>query len=709
MELTTNQLTSMLRQRATSKKKGSAEAKKQLTRYMPLLIMNELNFDVRCPKKHSKKNYVKNGGGRYYCKKCKKTFRPTSNTILEGYSFTSDEWKTIIEMVFDNVKLKRYKTKLKSKKFSYEKAHTLRIKVLSAIANVPQPKLSGIVQIDGTYFRESQKGSKDLESYVYKCKNRASRRNYHYASMCGILGEEFYCVISGVDSNGNTFAECTGVGQPSFEELETCLNNHLEDKPIFICSDKYEDYDAYCVKYNINHHVTPSTYQRQLKLAGYVRWGDRYRIDPITEEEQKMNEKIVKMLYNEGIGPHIVSDKKISYSDYISTLEKFGKEKFGLNKVNAFHSKVKGNYASVWKNVSSHYVKLYVALQVYKDNFVNKYGHECLDEDEDYDIVFKDIFNYYDKTKYQELQKDNCIAKPTYDRNKNNRAEKKTKEIRVNFKTSKGEFEGKELENTNIFNKRQCFRDMPIHRLRFLSSYFKLGTNYVNQIADTLAKRDDADKIIFREIYLSYYASDEELFEARGEGYLPRIEVSCGRPKKDLQTLWDFERYNAWRKKRKIILDCETTGLLDDEKSEIISLSIIDEDGKVLFDKRFKPVRKKKFTFASRINHLTWNDLKNENTFESYLREIQRIVDNTDMIVGYNLDKFDIEMLKRQGITIQKETFDVMTMWNKVHSRGYKKLEKLALHKGYKPESDFHTSLEDTKATLFLLKKLMPK
>ena len=39
-------------------------------------------------------------------------------------------------------------------------------KIINALAQTPMPKLSGIVQIDEIFFRESQKGSGHLESTI---------------------------------------------------------------------------------------------------------------------------------------------------------------------------------------------------------------------------------------------------------------------------------------------------------------------------------------------------------------------------------------------------------------------------------------------------------------------------------------------------------------------------------------------------------------
>lgn len=53
-----------------------------------------------------------------------------------------------------------------------------------------------------------------------------------------------------------------------------------------------------------------------------------------------------------------------------------------------------------------------------------------------------------------------------------------------------------------------------------------------------------------------------------------------------------------------ICLDCETTGL-DPTEDEILSLSIVDWDGNVLLDRRYKPERKTEWPDAQRVNGIS--------------------------------------------------------------------------------------------------------
>lgn len=53
--------------------------------------------------------------------------------------------------------------------YRYKNIKTLwlwRLKLIHSIATLPQPTLTGNIQIDETFIRESQKGSRKLTSYI---------------------------------------------------------------------------------------------------------------------------------------------------------------------------------------------------------------------------------------------------------------------------------------------------------------------------------------------------------------------------------------------------------------------------------------------------------------------------------------------------------------------------------------------------------------
>lgn len=173
----------------------------------------------------------------------------------------------------------------------------------------------------------------------------------------------------------------------------------------------------------------------------------------------------------------------------------------------------------------------------------------------------------------------------------------------------------------------------------------------------------------------------------------------------------DIQQILNTPKDKILFLDTETTGL-SDEKDEILSLSIIDGNGTILFDHLIKPQRRKRWPEASEIHGIKWKDVKNEKTLLDYEEELAPLFDGTHIIIGYNI-QFDLNMLYASGAIVKMSgLFDVMKEYSEVHGtwsewrseRKWMKLTQCARHYGYKFEA--HSSLEDTKATAFCFWKL---
>ena len=105
----------------------------------------------------------------------------------------------------------------------------------------------------------------------------------------------------------------------------------------------------------------------------------------------------------------------------------------------------------------------------------------------------------------------------------------------------------------------------------------------------------------------------------------------------------------------RVYLDTETTGLHPEEGDEILSLTIVDANGRLLFDERFKPKYKKEWPEAQAVNHISPDDVEHLTTIDAYMEQICRILDRiADEIVGYNV-AFDIGFLKAAGATINPD------------------------------------------------------
>lgn len=158
---------------------------------------------------------------------------------------------------------------------------------------------------------------------------------------------------------------------------------------------------------------------------------------------------------------------------------------------------------------------------------------------------------------------------------------------------------------------------------------------------------------------------------------------------------------------RRIVLDTETTGF-DPATDEILTLSIIDEAGAVLFDEMFKPARTSSWPGAQRVNRISPQMVAHCPGVERSVGRIQRIVDGAEAVIGYNVD-FDLRFLRAAGVSVERsKAIDTMRVYAKCaaerdpgcRGRRWRKLTEAAEAIGYRWEGGPHGSLADARATL---------
>lgn len=163
--------------------------------------------------------------------------------------------------------------------------------------------------------------------------------------------------------------------------------------------------------------------------------------------------------------------------------------------------------------------------------------------------------------------------------------------------------------------------------------------------------------------------------------------------------------YEMKQNDKVIALDTETTGFLPTD--EVLQLTVINGNGKVLFNQYFKPEHTKSWEKAMECNHITPEMVGDKKPIGDYKEQIESMLKGADRIVGYNTG-FDMRMLEQNGIEIPKEEkyIDLMIPYAKIKGErnqyGKPKWQKLitcAKDYGF-PDADWHNSLADTKATL---------
>lgn len=177
----------------------------------------------------------------------------------------------------------------------------------------------------------------------------------------------------------------------------------------------------------------------------------------------------------------------------------------------------------------------------------------------------------------------------------------------------------------------------------------------------------------------------------------------------------DKNTINPVKNEKVIALDTETTGFLADD--EVLQLSVLDGNGKTLFNEYFKPNHKTSWESAMQCNHITPEMVSDKKPITAYKEQIEGLLKQADRIVGYNTG-FDMTMLSQNGIDLpnEKKYVDLMVPFADVMGKkdmyGKPKMQKLvvcAAHYGFKQDDDWHNSMADTNATMFCYHKMVEK
>ena len=159
-----------------------------------------------------------------------------------------------------------------------------------------------------------------------------------------------------------------------------------------------------------------------------------------------------------------------------------------------------------------------------------------------------------------------------------------------------------------------------------------------------------------------------------------------------------------------IVLDTETTGL-NAAEDELLQVSIIDEEGNVLFDSYIRPTQHTEWAEAEHINHITPEMVADAPIIAEVMPEITDILKRYDKIVGYNV-RFDADFLKNNGAEFADNTnfVDSKKIFSLYFSADNKrcKLTEAADYFCYdwSEHKEAHNSLGDCFATLYVYKKL---
>ena len=439
------------------------------------------------------RNGNKNDISHFKCKMCGKQFTMFTGTIMEKTRYPWEVWVFILQSILNNLTTSKTTAMLKYD-YNYSSidkktVFLIKHKLLKAMSEVPMPKLTGVVQVDETHFRETQKGSRHLESMV-KHETRYPRRGYR-PSKLGCMGNEFVTVLCMVDATGHAVAEVTCLGRLKTTYVDEMLDKYL-DHPSYICSDANNVYKNYCRKRNIPLYIRPSDYMKVIKDNGVISRDDLNR--SLTPLEIENNDKIFKKLYKNKQADYIYNNEYLSYDEF-KTIKK--NNKLSLGKVNKFHGILKKKLVTIYQSVSSKYLNDYVGAMVYINNWQIDHNTEAATRADAEQMLLelmglkitcteKDLTHPKKKIKrasdsYMKVLRDNTVDMRKHTHNKY--------------------FKFDPEDNVVSFDVRNYLMNLPKYKLDELRKKYKIKASWCkNSVILTLVKQPDIHQAIYEQI-----------------------------------------------------------------------------------------------------------------------------------------------------------------------------------------------------------------
>lgn len=213
------------------------------------LIEKRFKNGLYCPRCGCVENIVKygfkNGHQRFRCKNCHRIFNEVTNSIFMCSKKSFDIWEKYIECMINEFNIRK---SAKICGISITTAFVWRHKILDALVEKHNNvKLSGVVEVDETFFPISYKGCRKMP--------RPARKRGG-TNVRGISKEQV-CVPCGIDRNGNVFGKVSNLGKISKDKLNKVFGDRISDRSI-ICSDGEKSYKGFVKGHGYKHIVIKS-------------------------------------------------------------------------------------------------------------------------------------------------------------------------------------------------------------------------------------------------------------------------------------------------------------------------------------------------------------------------------------------------------------------------------------------------------------------
>ena len=432
-----------------------------------------------------------NGAGiqRYLCQDCAKSFTRFTGTLLEKSRFPWDVWVEVLRMTLNDDSLADIKTVLEQDfgcaGINIKTVFAMRMKLIHAMASIEPPTLTGVIQMDESFVRESQKGHNlELISYV-KGIERVARYG-RKPSKLGTMGAEFATILTAIDSRGYCVCKVVALGRATPDAVIDLYEKHCIDAA-YLCSDANGIYNDACDLLDVPHYVRPSNYNTVLDHAGYL----SAESGKPPEERAAHNRALLERLYREGQIDYIAHREDLTYTEFDRLKQPY---RLSLARVNELHSEIKLTIEKKMTNVATKYLNAYMGFFAYRRNWRVEHGHSPANR-KDAEAILCGLLTRQVNLTRPELERVQLdLPKPSG--RSMQILKEKTETAR---KLTANRYFKYDEEDVPCFNKREILLDAPRSRLTEMAKAHKIkGHTKMTQwgLAAAIAKLPDVDAIV---------------------------------------------------------------------------------------------------------------------------------------------------------------------------------------------------------------------
>lgn len=214
------------------------------------LIEKRFKNGLYCPRCGCVENIVKygfkNDHQRFKCKNCGRIFNEVTNSVFMCSKKSFDIWEKYIECMINEFPIRK---SAKICNISITTAFVWRHKILDVLSKrFNDVKLSGVIEVDETFFPISYKGSRHL--------SRPARRRGGGTNVRGISKEKV-CVSCGIDRNKNVYGVISNLGKITKDKLNKVFGGKIDGNSI-ICSDGEKSYKDFVKEHEYKHVIIKS-------------------------------------------------------------------------------------------------------------------------------------------------------------------------------------------------------------------------------------------------------------------------------------------------------------------------------------------------------------------------------------------------------------------------------------------------------------------